>query len=139
MGKNRPDVGRNVAKSADRHWVNAADAASSGPTPVAWLTKKRGPFRGPVEIEGACAPSPARLRASVARRGLVGIHVRSSDDERVEFGQDLRIGRRRVGLGVLPVVPEADELRALRIDERHFLLEAVLLPQQRKDVLLEDV
>src|SRR2546426_4424481 len=107
MGKNRPDVGRNVAKSADRHWVNAADAAGSGPTPVAWLTKKRGPFRGPVEIEVACAPSPARLRASVTRRGLVGIRVGRSNDESVELRQDLRIGRRRVGLVVLPVVPRA--------------------------------
>src|SRR5882762_8791474 len=60
---------------------------------------------------------------------LIGLKLRSPLDELSQRIQLLLIARAAVGLRVLPRLPEADRdrFRSARVDERHFVLEALLL------------
>src|SRR6185436_9186189 len=77
------------------------------------------------------------LRAGVGSRGLVGLDRRGSLDDGRELGENLGIGPRLIRLGVLAVVPEADGVDTLRVDQRHFLLETFLFAEHRKNFLLK--
>src|SRR2546430_5608369 len=70
---------------------------------------------------------------------FIGLKLRSPLDELSQRLQLLLIARAAVGLRVLPRLPEADRdrFRSARVEERHFVLEALLLPKYGKYFLLE--
>src|SRR5689334_14529375 len=81
-----------------------------------------------------------KLLSSDSRVGggvLEGLDHRRTVDDGAQLREDLRVRARLVGVGALLVVPEADGARALRAEQRHFLLETGLLAQHRQDLVLE--
>ncbi len=98
-------------------------------------TKKKRPLAGPRVNERV------RARSDLCAKGgggdVVRLHLRRRYDEGVERRENLRIRRRVVGLGALAVFPKADADGAIRVDECQLVLETALLPEHRKDFVLE--
>src|SRR2546425_5697979 len=100
-------------------------------------TRKEGGLDRPPTNECWLRPSGDLVDGRVGN--LVGLKLRSPLDDLSQRLQHFRIGRAAVGLGVLLRLPEADRdrFRSAGYDERHFVLEALLLAKYGKYFLLE--
>lgn len=79
------------------------------------------------------------LGSHSGRRDIVGFDRRRGHNDRVQLLHQFRVNRCVVHVGVLAIIPEADDQRLISIEKGQLILESGLLPQHRQNLRIEQL